>query len=91
LLTASADAVGDALFVLNMRPGWLRVDVYDAAGRIQHILTQENPAFNQEYYPADLAVRRTADGAFEIAVVASKPAPTLTLYRWHPGAHPEAE
>ncbi|GIV60071.1 MAG: hypothetical protein KatS3mg043_1160 [Rhodothermaceae bacterium] len=86
LLTASADAAGDYLFVLNMRPGWLRVDVYDAAGRLQHILTQENPAFNQEYYPADLAVRRTADGAFEIAVLASKPAPMLTLYRWHPGA-----
>ncbi len=83
LLTSSAAASGASLFVLNMRPGWLRIDVYDHAGRLRRILTQENPSFNQEYYPADLAVRRVGR-AFEIAVVAVKPAPSLDRYRWTP-------
>ncbi len=85
LLTASAAPAGDRLFVLNMRPGWLRVDIYDRDGRLRHVLTQEKPAFNQDYYPTDLAVRRTDDGAFEVAVVVARPAPAVALYRWRPG------
>jgi hypothetical protein len=64
LLSASAAAAGPLLFVLNMRPGWLRVDAYDHDGRIRRVLTQASPAFGQNYYPTDIAVRRLDDGTF---------------------------
>jgi hypothetical protein len=82
LLSASAAPAGDLLFVLNMRPGWLRVDVYGRDGRLQHILIQQDPAFNQNYYPLDLDVRRNADGSYDLTVITSDPEPTVTVYRW---------
>ncbi|MGI9174512.1 MAG: hypothetical protein ACR2GR_04255 [Rhodothermales bacterium] len=62
LLTASAAAAGDRLFVLNMRPGWLRVDVYNRHGRLQNVLVQENPLIDKNFYPTDIAARRTSGG-----------------------------
>jgi hypothetical protein len=62
LLSVSAVGLGELLFVLNMRPGWLRVDVYDRSGELQYILTQPTPEFNTEYYPTDLAVRVVRTG-----------------------------
>jgi len=44
-----------------MRPGWLRVDVFDRGGDLQYILTQPAPEFNTEYFPTDLAVRILSD------------------------------
>lgn len=82
LLSASAAPAGDRLFVLNMRPGWLRIDVYDHAGHLRNVLTQANPAFNKNYYPTDLAARSLGHGAYEIAVISTKPQARLTLYRW---------
>ncbi|MFQ5569713.1 MAG: hypothetical protein ACE5G0_08555 [Rhodothermales bacterium] len=83
LLSPSAVPVGDRLFVLNLRPGWLRIDVYDRAGRLQHILVQEDPGFNTQFYPMDLAVRAPEAGRYEIAVAMVKPVPEIKLYRWH--------
>ena len=82
LLTASAAAAGDLLFALNMRPGWLRVDVYDRRGRLQHVLVQENPRVDKNFFPTDLAARRTSEGTYEIAVVVPEPVPRVALFRW---------
>lgn len=85
LLTASAAAAGDRLFVLNMRPGWLRVDVYNRHGRLQNVLVQENPLIDKNFYPTDIAARRTSGGDYEIAVVVPEPVPRVVLYRWTSG------
>ena len=81
LLTASAAPAGSRLFVLNMRPGWLRVDVYDRTGRLERVLIQENPRVDKNFYPVDLAARQTSDGGYEIAVVAVEPVPRVAVYR----------
>ncbi len=82
LLSSSAAPAGDLLFVLNMRPGWLRLDVYDRAGLLQHVLVQPDPAFDHEFYPVVLAVRRSGTGRYEIAVAVTKPLPEVKLYQW---------
>ena len=92
LLSSSAVAVGERLFVLNMRPGWLRVDVYDRSGELQYILTQPDPQFNTDYFPTDLAVRIAikGDGAnasgsgtvYELAVSVYKPEPRIDRFLW---------
>ena len=82
LLIEAAAPVGDWLFVLNLRPGWLQIDVYDQAGRLHHRLTQADPSTRPDFYPRDLAVRRRADGRYDLAVVFSHPQPALELYRW---------
>lgn len=82
LLTPSAAAGGDRLFVLNFRPGWLRIDVYDPGGHLEHVLLQPDPQVNKNFYPVDLAVRRTSEGSYEIAVTAVEPVPRVAVYRW---------
>ena len=82
LLTAAAAPAGDHLFVLNMRPGWLRIDVYDRGGRLQRVLMQPDPGYLHHFYPQDLAARALPDGTFEIAVAFSEPTPQVRLYRW---------
>ncbi len=85
LLTASAAAEGNRLFVLNMRPGWLRVDVYDRSGRLAAVLTEPDPVFNRDYYPTDLAVRELpASSAFRIAVAVVRPEARIDLLEWRP-------
>ncbi len=83
LLTASAAPLNEELFVLNMRPGWLRIDVYDRTGRLKSVLTQPNPAFNQEFYPTDLAVSDRDGDVVAIAVAVVKPEPRIDRYAWH--------
>lgn len=82
MLSASAVAVGELLFLLNMRPGWLRVDVYGHDGRLKNILTQPSPEFNQDYYPSDIAVRRISETEYELAVSVIEPEPRIERYRW---------
>jgi hypothetical protein len=82
MLTISAAPAGDLLFVLNMRPGWIRIDAYDHEGQLRHILTQEDPAFNQDFFPVDLAARILDDGRYAFAVVVTTPTPHLRLYHW---------
>jgi len=85
LLTVSAAPLGDRLFVLNLRPGWLRIDVYGRDGRLVRTLTERNREGSRNDYPRDLAVRRTPDGML-LAVARSAPTPQLELYRWKPPA-----
>lgn len=84
LLTAAAASAGDLLFVLNMRPGWLRVDAFGRDGRVRHLLVQPDPGFSKSFYPQDVAARRDGDG-YHLAVVVTEPVPRLDVYRWRPG------
>jgi len=84
LLTASAIKAGGHWFVLNMRPGWTQIDVYSFGGSLQYILTEPNPAFNQEFFPTDIAVFALSDGGYHIAVSMVKPEPRIDRYYWHP-------
>lgn len=86
LLTPSAAAENNLLFVLNLRPGWLRIDAFDRAGRLAYRLTEPERAWDASFFPQDLDVRRRADGTYVIAVAVSNPGPELRLYRWKPAA-----
>ena len=81
LLTASAAAFENELFVLNMRPGWLRIDVYDRSGMLRAVLTQPDPGFNKQFYPTDIAV---FGGQTEthIAVSFVEPEARVEYYIW---------
>jgi hypothetical protein len=83
LLTASAAPVGDTLFVLNLRPGWVQIDAYDRQGRLQRRLVEPHDVGNSNFYPVDLDVRRTADG-YAFAVAVRSPEPQVKLFRWSP-------
>jgi hypothetical protein len=83
LLTAAAAPAGDRLFVLNLRPGWLQVDTYDRTGQIRHRLTQGESAYEENFYPRDIAVQ-PREGGYDIAVAFTAPEPRLDLYRWEP-------
>ena len=91
LLTSSAAALGARLFVLNMRDDHVRIDVYDAAGRLERILLSAKPWTTLPYVPIDVAVRRT-DAGVEFAVLMQRPSgllqsadSRLVLYRWAGG------
>jgi len=83
LLTASAAAVGDTLFVLNLRPGWVQIDAYGPDGRLQRRLVEPHEGGNRDYYPLDLDARRTETG-YQFAVAVRSPEPRLELLRWAP-------
>jgi hypothetical protein len=82
LLTASAAAVGDTLFVLNLRPGWAQIDAYGPNGRLQRRLVERHSGGNRGFYPVDLDVRRT-DRGYQFAVAVRSPDPRLELFDWH--------
>ncbi len=83
LLTAAAAPLGDSLFVLNMRPGWLQVDVYDRSGKLRAILTEQDPGFNRDYYPTDIAVASSPGArSIRIAVSVVRPDSRVNLYDW---------
>ncbi len=82
LLSSSAAPAGELLFVLNLRPGWLQLDAFDHAGRLQRRLAQTAPDYQKDFFPQDLAVRRRDDGTYEAAVVFKTPEPRLDLYRF---------
>jgi len=84
LITSSATPVEDYWFVLNQRAGWLRIDVYDLNGRLQHILTEASPSYHKQFYPIDLAVQVREDGLYQIAVALVAPNPSIRVYYWNP-------
>lgn len=84
LLYSSATAVDNLLYVLNLRPGWLRIDVFDREGTLQHRLVQREPGFNKEFYPIDIDVRNSGNGEIELLVAYIKPEPKISLYTWRP-------
>ena len=81
LLTPAAAPVGDTLFVLNLRPGWVQIDAYDRNGRLQRRLVERHDTGNPDFYPLDLDARRTDEG-YVFAVTIRSPTPRLEVFRW---------
>lgn len=84
MMAMSASAAGDYLFVLNARPGWVHVDVFDREGELVRALSQADVQPSRSFYPMDLAVREREDGNYDIAVALIEPDPHVRLYRWTP-------
>ena len=84
LLIPSATFADGRLFVLNVRSGWVQVDVFGRDGVLQHRLIEANPQPNTDFFPQDLSVRPHDDG-YHIAIAISDPDPTVVTYRWTPG------
>lgn len=82
LLSTSAAPAGPYLFVLNLRPGWLRIDVFDRNGRLQFVLTESNSAFDREFFPIAIDVRPQDDAGYLLAVTTHEPVAQLLLYHW---------
>ena len=53
LMISSFSTIGERLFVLNVRPGTLRIDEYDAAGTLQQVFQREAPE-PESFTPIDL-------------------------------------
>jgi hypothetical protein len=66
-LISSATVFEDIFFLLNLRPGVLRIDLFNRSGRLIHILEREyqNPT---TFTPTDLAVQRVDSNRVRIAV-----------------------
>ena len=93
-LVTSAAAVGDRLFVLNVRPGWTRIDVYGRDGRLERVLIEPDPGVSG-YNDLDLDVRADGAGGYLIAVArlrhdvfwfSSAYVPRVSVFRWKPEA-----
>lgn len=83
LLTPDAAPLGDSLYVLNLRPGWVRIDVYRRDGRLVRSLEEPHEGGNPNFNAVGLDVRRD-DGDLLFAVLLRSPTPALELYRWTP-------
>lgn len=83
LLIPSAAYDGERFYVINARPGWLRIDVYDASMSLEAILVEPNPGFNKSFYPTDIAVRSEV-GRILLAVSLQEPEPSVRLFAWEP-------
>ena len=84
LLSPAAAPLGEHLFVLNARPGWVHIDVFarDANGlRLQRSLIQPDPQMDNQMLFVDLGARRVS-GGIEFVVLTTKPRPGLSFYRW---------
>ncbi|PEN10361.1 hypothetical protein CRI94_17385 [Longibacter salinarum] len=81
VLTASAAPAGDRLYVLNLRPTNMRVDIFDREGQLQRVLSGAGVDPGTSFYPRDLDVRTSGD-TVDIAVALTLPSPQLRLYRW---------
>ncbi len=81
LLMPSAAILGNQLYALNMRPGWLRIDQFNRAGELQKRLVQDTPSFSKAFYPIDLDVRMAPDSTLELAVLFVEPEPRLALFK----------
>ncbi|SHK31838.1 hypothetical protein [Rhodothermus profundi] len=84
LLTSSAVPVDSLLFVLNLRPGWVQIDVYGLRdGHLRHRLVPPAQPLNRRFYPHDLAVRCQPSSCL-LVVVLNDPEPRIVAYRWPP-------
>jgi hypothetical protein len=90
LLSSSAAALGDALYVVNLRDDHVRIDVYGPDGVLGRVLVSPGPWSTLAYVPVDVAGRRVGD-ALELAVLMQRPSGVIqradnrvVLYRWTP-------
>lgn len=82
VLTSSAVPRDSQLFVLNLRPKRLRVDIYNRDGRLQQIYQEPGrPAPDEpDVFPMDFTVYRDHSNRRIFAVLFYKPEPSLRLY-----------
>ena len=73
LLTSSASAVGDRLFVLNLRTDHVRIDVYGRDGRLERVLSTRPVQGPETAFMLDLAARPGPDGSIDLAVLFTRP------------------
>ena len=85
LLIPSATFADGRLFVLNVRSGWVQVDVFGRDGVLQHRLIEADPQPNTDFFPHDLSVHAHSTG-YDIALAVSSPEPAVVTYRWTPGS-----
>ncbi|MDQ7041068.1 MAG: hypothetical protein Q9M35_09015 [Rhodothermus sp.] len=84
LLTSSAVPVDSLLFVLNLRPGWVQIDVFGLSdGRLRHRLITAAQRLNRRFYPHDLAVQ-CRNATCLLVVVLNDPEARIVAYRWTP-------
>ncbi len=81
LLIPSARVRDSLIFVLNTRPGWVRIDVYNRQGRLQHIFEPDSVGFESNFYPLDIDIFPAGEGIYEAAIVLIRPEPALRFYR----------
>jgi hypothetical protein len=81
VLSASAAPAGDHLYVLNLRPSTMRVDVFGRDGRLQRILIGSGAPREGSLYLRDVDVRVSGD-TVDVAVALTLPDPEVRLYRW---------
>ena len=72
LMISSFSTVGERLFVLNVRPGILRIDEYDTTGTLKQAFQREAPE-PESFTPVDLLVLPDADGRLVFYGVGQKP------------------
>lgn len=69
LMISGAAAIDDLLYVINVRPGIIRIDEYDVNGDLQRVFQRESPE-PDPFTPVDLIVLPDTDGGL-LFVVAS--------------------
>ena len=81
LLSSAAFPAGDFLLVLNLRLGWLHIDVYNREGQLLAMLVDPE-LINRNFYPVDLTTNERSEEIFDIAVAVIEPDPVILRYRW---------
>ncbi len=82
VLSSSAFPADSLLYVLNLRPHQVRIDVYDRNGQLQTVYQEPGrpSAEAPDVFPMDLTVLRDSTGTRRFAVVMYKPNPSLRVY-----------
>lgn len=82
VLTSSAVPADSQLYVLNLRPHLMRIDVYDRNGRLQKVYQEAvRPSPNDpDVFPMDFTLIRDSTGTLRFPVVMFKPNPSLRIY-----------
>lgn len=84
LLIPSIVGVGSRLFVMNSRPGWVHIDVFQRTSDglfIERSLLSPQPELGRQFFAADLAVYET-DRGFEILILENRPVAAISRYFW---------
>ena len=81
LLSSSAAVVGDRLFAINMRPGWIQIDAYGRDGMLRDIWLEADPQPGRRFYPVDIDAVASGDGSIDLYVLVQQPSPQVVRYR----------
>lgn len=82
LITSASAVVGTYVFALNLRPGWIQVDVFEN-GTLVRSLIAGDVAINRNFWPVDLDVR-AVEGGFDLAVALTRPEAQILRFHWSP-------